>query len=372
VSGWNFGGWPPPPPSAGGSVTFQAVKDALSVADTAVPFNLQALSSVLNVNGVELLANNDRTGLSIGDTDAGLPLTTNRIAIGLNALEAAQPSAGDNLAVGNNALRFVSTGDSNVAIGHDSLSSATTALSNVAVGNNAALALDSGQENVAIGSTALESAETSIGMVAVGFAAGNAAEGSNCVFLGYRAGLLASTGDNSTMVGSDAGAGVTTGARNTLVGESAGPNLTTQDDNVMVGRQAGVGVTSTGNVCIGTAAVPPDVAAASGISINNRIYGGLNGTDYKVRLGGTGTIATQTEALQVINTGADTVPVLGLNTTGANGAKGSMYWGTRDPSGAVSALGGSLYIRVAGATSGIYINKTAGTGTSWSLVTVVP
>jgi hypothetical protein len=306
MSGWNFGGWPPPPPSAGGSVTFQAVKDALSVADTAVPFNLQALSSVLNVNGVELLANNDRTGLSIGDTDAGLPLATNRIAIGLHALESAQAGSADSLAIGNNALREVTTGDSNLSIGFDALPAVTTGSSNVGLGHNVGLLLD-------------------------------------------------------------------TGARNVLIGVSAGQDLTGGIDNTFVGTSAGAGATGNTSICIGSSASPADPTLNNQLNIGGRIYGGPNGSNYKLRLGGgTGTIATQSEAFQVNNTDTDAVAVQALNTTGTNGAKVSMYAGTRDPNGAVSALGGSIYFRVAGASSGIYVNKTAGIGTTWSLITAVP
>ncbi len=371
MSGWEFGGWPPPAPTSGGAVSFEAVRDALGAATTNVPFNFMGLTQVGSVNLVKIESSTDLASMRLGDTAMDAVDGFNRVAIGQDAAAGAT-TATDLVAIGNLSQRLVTVGVANTSVGQGSLSSLTTGSSNTAIGGSAGLALVGGQQNTAVGSHALEAGVSTSGSVAIGYQAAKLQTGDDNVAVGWGAAALATTGTDNTCVGHGAGPALTTGSNNTLIGENAGDLLSTASSCTFLGSTAGTQSTADFHVCIGATAQAPDAAVASGISIGNRIYGGLNGTDYKVRLGGTGTIATQTEALQVINTGDDTVPVLALSTTGTNGAKSSVYVGTRDPSGAVSALGGSIYIRVNGATSQMYQNRTAGTGTSWSLVTAVP
>ena len=64
----------------------------------------------------------------------------------------------------------------------------------------------------------------------------------------------------------------------------------------------------------------------------------------------------------------DSDPMLLLESTGTNGAFSNIHVGDRDPNGAVSATAGSLYVRVDDASSQLYINTTAGTGTTWTAI----
>lgn len=364
---WIFGGWPPPAPSGAGLVTFAAVNAALALADANISINGFSLLDVTSVNNLPL-SGGDSDCVRIGDS--GMPLTPgfNRIAIGHNTGDSLT-TANDVVAIGVRSQRFNTTGDSNVSVGNDSLSSLTTGGSNTAVGDNAALGLTTGSNNVALGTIALESLTTASRNTAVGHSAGHGTNAADGVFLGYQAGLLNSSGQQCIFIGSGAGSGATIGANNTVIGFAAGQALTTQSDAVMVGSGAGAGSAANGHICIGKDALAPDLAVASGISIGNRIYGGFNGAAYKFRFGGFGTIATQDECFDVESTGAADVPVMALKSAPA---KCAIYVGNSDPSGVVSALGGALFLRVSGATSALYINRTAGTGTSWSLVTAVP
>ena len=271
---WLIGGWPPPPPGDG-TVTFEAVRDALALADSAVGFNNQSLQGVADVNNVEMAAGNDKLAMSIGDTGSGNPLTVNRIAIGADVLAAAASTALDCIAIGNGSQRLVTTGDSNVSVGHGSLDALTTGSDNTAFGHASASAVVLGVQNTALGSGALELGTTPSRSVAIGYRAGRACAGADNVFVDQRAGELVDTGTNNVVVGQLAAASLTTGTNNVAVGQQAGGALTVEAQNTFIGAATGVGSVASGEVLIGYAAVALDLAGANGLSIKNVIWGDL-------------------------------------------------------------------------------------------------
>lgn len=351
-----FGLWPPG--SSSSAVTFTAVRAALLTANLPVGFNLQSLQSVLDVNGVELDASNTGVSLRVGKTVMPASTTLARLGIGLDALGLLQPSAANVIAIGNAAGAACTTGADNVSVGHRAAELGTT-----------------GARNVAIGQEALNGNLIGAGNVAVGYRAGRVATGADNVFIGVSAAAAALGVANTVAVGRAALGSLTTGIQNTAVGQAAGGAITTQNNNTFLGNNAGQLAASAGNLVLGANADTPDAANANGLSIGNVIWGDmtLTGTGPKVRIGGTGSIAAQTALLSLVQLGDDSVPVEELTTQGANGGTVQLLCGTRDPSGAVTAPNGAVYLRKAAASSGIYINRSAGaTGTSWSLVTAVP
>ncbi|MGV1080697.1 MAG: hypothetical protein ACOYD1_12770 [Candidatus Nanopelagicales bacterium] len=361
-------------PNGGGAVTFASVKAALQVASSAVSFNLQELQSVGAINGLDIRAGVGERSIVLGDSLTGLPAGINRFAFGKAALAIAGATTDDTIAIGNDSQALNTAGDRCISLGHRAFAALTTGDDNIAVGTDASSTLTTGARTVAIGTSALAANTSASGSVAVGYHAGLLNNGADNVFVGDRAAAAATAASNTVALGRFALSGVTTGIQNVAVGQSAGPSITTQNNNTFVGNNAGANAASAGNICLGASADTPDAANPNGLSIGNAIMGDLTltGAGPKVRIGGSGSVAALTELLALVQLGNDTVPVLTLQTTGTNGAKTSLYVGSRDPSGAVSALGGSYYQRVSGATSGLYVNRTAGTGTSWSLVTAVP
>lgn len=367
ITWWPNGG-------GGGAVTFAAVNAALALANATVDFNGQDIENVDTFNALTLRAGLNENTIYIGEIPAGGIGTVNRVAIGLHALELSAAISDGCVAIGVGAQALSVSGERNVSVGHGTLANVTTGDDHVAIGDGAGAGLTTGNKTVSIGAGALGAATTASGSVAIGYHAGLLSDAADNVFIGDRAGVSATSASNIVAVGRFALSGLTTGIQNVAVGQSSGPSITTQNNNVFIGNSSGANAASAGNIVIGAGADTPDAANPNGLSIGNAIMGDLTltGTGPHVRIGGSGTVVGLTELLALVQLGADTVPVVSLQTTGANGAKCSVYVGSRDPSGAVSALGGSHYYRVSGATSGMYLNKTAGTGTTWSLVTVVP
>lgn len=94
--------------------------------------------------------------------------------------------------------------------------------------------------------------------------------------------------------------------------------------------------------------------------------------DVDTRIGGGLGAVSQNERLAVVDSNADTVEVFSVETTGANGAKSRTYVGTRDPSGLVSAAPGSIYRRVNGTQSNVFVNNGTATGTNWRRLAGLP
>lgn len=159
---------------------------------------------------------------------------------GKDAMNSAISGSIFNTAVGQFSLRDLTTGDGNTAVGHNSalnlisgvnntamgylaLESVTTAGNNVAVGA-AALKNCSSSNNAAIGYGALGRMTTGTGNTAIGYISGDNQRGTNCTFLGFRAGRGGDsnvrTFTNSTAVGADS----TITSHNQIVLGDAGVN----------------------------------------------------------------------------------------------------------------------------------------------------
>lgn len=88
--------------------------------------------------------------------------------------------------------------------------------------------------------------------------------------------------------------------------------------------------------------------------------GGAGGATASASAGGYGHIDVATAG------GTDGEYVLSIASAGTNNAQTFVHVGDQDPSATVSGVAGSLYVRVDGASSGMYINTSAGTGTTWT------
>lgn len=83
-------------------------------------------------------------------------------------------------------------------------------------------------------------------------------------------------------------------------------------------------------------------------------------------IGNVGSETVTNAKLNVVTTGDDTSEIIGMESTGTNGTDLAFRAGTRDPNGNVNAKNGDVYFRVAGASSNIYVNTSATTGTTWT------
>ena len=115
----------------------------------------------------------------------------------------------------------------------------------------------------------------------LGYQAGNANNATDCIFIGYQAGLLASTAGRSTIVGSSAGISFSVYERNDFFGYSAGA-FETGGYNTYIGSLAGRGGVVNGganDVAVGTGAL----YYGSSVGYNTAIgAGALQGTTTSV------------------------------------------------------------------------------------------
>lgn len=79
-------------------------------------------------------------------------------------------------------------------------------------------------------------------------------------------------------------------------------------------------------------------------------------------------IVTGTGGLGVSSTNAASASVVTLGTTGASGDSIELFVGSSDPSGSVTGLAGSLFMRDTSTTGELYINTSTGSGTTWSQI----
>jgi hypothetical protein len=185
------------------------------------------------------------------------------VAVGTNALRSgsystaasayvATPVGTNNVAVGNNAL-LLNNGDSNVAIGYQSLASNTSGSGNIAIGLSSMYANIVGQHNISIGNFAA-------GNLQGGPVSGLSNLNSFNTIMGYGAVRYAASADYNTVIGSSAlgSPNLIYSAQNTAIGANAlfnvsGSLVTT---NVAVGALAITNASwSQGNVAVGQSAL---------------------------------------------------------------------------------------------------------------------
>jgi hypothetical protein len=208
---------------------------------------------ILGSSGTSITTADSNVGFG-KDSLLGISSGLRNTAIGFNSLKAVT-SGTDNVAVGYNALAANSLNLTSTAVGVSALQSAT-ADANTAVGYRALLTNVSGESNVAVGSSAIATIE-----------------GSFNTSIGKDAGIFITTGDNNTFVGSRTAATATSSSNNTYLGYRAGSLILTGSSNLFLGYQSGIAYTGT---------------ESSNISIGNS---GVLGESNKLRIGtqGTGT-----------------------------------------------------------------------------------
>ena len=171
--------------------------------------------------------------IAIGNLAGSLNTINTIVAIGSGAL---QRSTGDsNTAVGYNSLNQATTGPSNTAYGYESLSSLTTAFGCCAFGTRALASATIRTGLSAFGAYSLENNTTGLNNTAVGFETLNAnITGSRNTVCGYQAGS-ANLGSDNTALGNLALTDNTTGAFNVALGSSALERNTTVSGLVAIG-----------------------------------------------------------------------------------------------------------------------------------------
>ena len=182
-----------------GTVTYEDVArvDATGISTFREGFNVGPLAGIaltaykdgsIRTSGVVTATSYYGSGANLTGISAGLTTDTQDNTIGGALAGAAlQNGAINNTLIGYKAGTAITTGDKNVAFGHDTLTVGTTAERNVVVGTEAGKVL---------------------------------------------------TAKQNTIVGTMAGLAVSDGEANTLLGDQAGYNLTTGDKNIIIGWQA--------------------------------------------------------------------------------------------------------------------------------------
>jgi hypothetical protein len=160
------------------------------------------------------------------------------IAIGVYSLR--YNSGNYNTAIGNNTFHGLTTGDNNIAVGHDAASNGTVSgQDNIAIGREALYSLSSGNYNIAIGLQAMNSTTWKTKSIGIGYRALYNSNQDEIVAIGYTAMYSNTTGWHNTGIGYNVAANITTGYRNTALGWQAMNNVTTGYDNTAVGEGAG-------------------------------------------------------------------------------------------------------------------------------------
>jgi hypothetical protein len=272
-------------------------------------------------------------------------------------------------AVADHASTHQNSGSDEISIEDLSGLPGTISSTEVAYGSGSSLAGSSaltfdGVNKLTVNSADIVSGHVTGGTV-FGQLAGNVgtASGTFTTSLGYNCQDSLTSGARNTGVGANVLTALATGTDTVSVGAYSG-NLATGSRNIFLGSRAGDDATS-GDDCIiiGYDVNKSAVTASDELNIGNTIFGDLSND--KVRIDGSGAVSGD-EHLQVDTDNADTEAIFKLAGSGTNGATTQFYVGTRDPNATVTANAGSVYFRVNGASSGIYVNTSVGSGTTWT------
>jgi hypothetical protein len=139
-------------------------------------------------------------------------------------------SVGSNTTVVGSGAMVANTGNSNTAIGANTLRSNTSGINNTGLGTESLFSNTTGNGNTAVGKGALYSVTTGTTNTAIGSGA-----------------LPLATGIENVCVGGDAGFSMTTGSFNVIVGTSSGSLITTGNNNICVGDDTQTATPTTSN-----------------------------------------------------------------------------------------------------------------------------
>ena len=278
--------------------------------------------------GINTMQNATTAGSNVGlGTSALGQITTSsgNVAVGVNSLSAITSSTVANVAVGTSALQSITTGGGNIAIGLNANQYSQIGNSNVAIGvesmlgNNATrlapnpTSLQGGAFNVAVGHQSMRNARLSAGsntavgsqaLSAIQEASGNTAIGTGALITYTTPGFAASNSRN-TAIGDSAMALMTTGVRNVGVGTRVMHQSTTAFDNIAIGDSAlYFQTTGSNNVAVGKFAML-GVSGTPLTAANNVAIGNLAMRD--IRTTAATNTAVGTSAMQSITTGVSNV-----------------------------------------------------------------
>ncbi len=192
-------------------------------------------------------------------------------AVGYQSL-AQNTTATNNTAVGTYSLYTNSTGGNNVATGYGALQSNTTGSSNVANGYYALNSNTTGHSNLAIGASALQSNTTGVNNISSGSSSlYNNTTGSNNIAYGNTALLSNTTGQQNVAISNDALRSNTTGNYNIAIGLTALNANTTASNNVAIGRLAGrLNTTGSSNTAVGSEALYYTTTGSNNVAIGRQ------------------------------------------------------------------------------------------------------
>ncbi len=253
-------------------------------------------------------------------------------------------TAASNTAIGSGALKGVdgsSTGNSNTAIGVNTLIALTTGALNTIIGTTSGLVITTGSYNTGIGNEVLNEAVGQDYMTAIGYKASQYLSGDSNVCIGRYAGrgqTGASTGTNNTFIGTNCGQDITTGTDSVGIGYSALDNITTGGSNLAIGSNAGFSITTNSNsVFMGTNAGRFNTAgsnfflgASSGYGVDGSSTGGSN-------------IGVGVNSLFALTTGSDNVCIGGSAGVALTEASRNILIGS-SAGDSITSAGSNIYI----------------------------
>jgi trimeric autotransporter adhesin len=181
----------------------------------------------------------------------------------------------NNSAIGQETLFSNNGGSWNNALGYQALYSNSSGTGNIGIGWQALYNISTGNQNIALGYQALRAvAGSSISNnIAIGYSALYSSTTSNLTAVGYQALYSNTSGTGNTAIWYSSLDGVTTGYNNTALGYST-LDVATGNQNVAIGANAGSTLTSgSNNIVIGADKNLVSTTASNQLNIGNWIYG---------------------------------------------------------------------------------------------------